>query len=382
MGTPRRSFEPRLATALRIAGGVVVAGAVLAALSSQRGRLAAASDGLARLHWLWLPLAVVAESASIAMFARLQRRLLRAGAASVAISSAIAITYAGNAISGTIPVAGSEMSVAYTYRQFERRGADRAVTAVALAVSGVLSTVTLSLIVATGAVTSGNTAAIWSGLTGGLIALAATAAVIGAFRAPRVERRLAAVAVWSLRTAHRWTGRGPDDPRAAVAAAETRLRQLHLGRVDLAVAGGLAAANWLFDIACLALCIKATGLHVPAAGLILAWAAGSAANSLGLTPGGIGVVEAALIPALVATGLPASGSATAVVTYRIVSLLLPLAVGWVVYVVLRRRDPLRWVAAVTAPDATVDPGLEPGLDLAPDADLEPGLDAGFDLTPD
>ena len=66
---------------------------------------------------------------------------------------------------------------------------------------------------------------------------------------------------------------------------------------------------------------------MPWEGLLLAWAAGTAVASLGLTPGGLGVVEAALSSALIATGLVGSTAIAAVLVYRIVSLWLVLAAG-------------------------------------------------------
>ena len=61
--------------------------------------------------------------------------------------------------------------------------------------------------------------------------------------------------------------------------------------------------------------------------LLLAWAAGTAVASLGLTPGGLGVVEATLSSALIATGLVGSTAIAAVLVYRIVSLWLVIAAG-------------------------------------------------------
>ena len=79
---------------------------------------------------------------------------------------------------------------------------------------------------------------------------------------------------------------------------------------------------------------------------MLAWAAGTAVASLGLTPGGLGVVEAPLSSALIATGLVGSTAIAAVLVYRIVSLWLVLAVGGLTLLALggpryRRRGPGR-----------------------------------------
>jgi hypothetical protein len=76
--------------------------------------------GHARLSLI--PLAVFAEILSMATLARLQRRLLRVGDVRLPITSMVAIIYASNAISVSIPIAGSPMSAAFSFRSFARRG--------------------------------------------------------------------------------------------------------------------------------------------------------------------------------------------------------------------------------------------------------------------
>ena len=70
---------------------------------------------------------------------------------------------------------------------------------------------------------------------------------------------------------------------------------------------GSAFRNWVFDLFCLTFSIRAAGAHVPWWGIVLAWAAGTGGASLNLTPGGLGVVEAALTGALVALGADHAG---------------------------------------------------------------------------
>ena len=72
---------------------------------------------------------------------------------------------------------------------------------------------------------------------------------------------------------------------------------------------GLALLNWIGDCAALACAIRAAGQPVPWDGLLIAYAAGAAAGSTGLTPGGFGLVEATLTAALVAVGMNSAGGA-------------------------------------------------------------------------
>ena len=67
------------------------------------------------------------------------------------------------------------------------------------------------------------------------------------------------------------------------------------------------------------------------------WSAGQAAGSLAFTPGGVGIVEAALIAAMVGAGLPAARAAVAVMIYRMISLWLVVLAGWIFYIVIRSR---------------------------------------------
>ena len=62
--------------------------------------------------------------------------------------------------------------------------------------------------------------------------------------------------------------------------------------------------------------------------LLLAYGAGAAVGSTGLTPGGFGLVELTVAAALTAGGLPASGALAAVLTYRLVNFWLVNGIGW------------------------------------------------------
>src|ERR1700756_4778533 len=98
--------------------GVVVVGGIAVGALLASSALPNPFGALAHLDWPWLPLGLVAESGSMATFARSQRRLLKVGGTKVHLSSVLAVTYAGNAISVSLPLAGPEVSTAFTFRQF------------------------------------------------------------------------------------------------------------------------------------------------------------------------------------------------------------------------------------------------------------------------
>jgi putative heme transporter len=130
-------------------------------------------------------------------------------------------------------------------------------------------------------------------------------------------------------------------------------------RRDVTHAAASALRNWAFDLLCLASSIKAAGAHVPWWGIVLAWAAGTGSASLDLTPGGLGVVEAALTGALVALGVPGRQALTAVLVYRAITFWLAAAVGWVIYWRLRRKQQPATAVPAAGPrseDHQADPG--------------------------
>ena len=73
---------------------------------AERASVADSFTVLGHLHWLWIPAALLLESASMAAFAIMLRRLLAAGGASVGIRPMLATVYAANAVSVSVPLAG------------------------------------------------------------------------------------------------------------------------------------------------------------------------------------------------------------------------------------------------------------------------------------
>src|SRR5207248_4862214 len=92
--------------------------ALVVLVVTQRSVIASSLGALDHLNWTWLPLALGLEWASIATFARMQRRLFRAGGKSATQRSVMATSVAGNAISVSVPLAGPQLGTAFAYRQF------------------------------------------------------------------------------------------------------------------------------------------------------------------------------------------------------------------------------------------------------------------------
>jgi len=117
-----------------------------------------------------------------------------------------------------------------------------------------------------------------------------------------------------------------------------QLRAVQLTKRDTSIAFGWSLFNWVADVACLMFACWAVGAHPSISGLMVAYAAGKAVGTaVPLLPGGIGVVDAVLVPALTSAGMPATDALTAVLVYRMISYVLVAAIGWVVIMVMFRH---------------------------------------------
>jgi uncharacterized protein (TIRG00374 family) len=161
-------------------------------------------------------------------------------------------------------------------------------------------------------------------------------AVLVALRYRSVRHAVNRILSRLLRACRRWFHRPGPQADGAFERFLDRVASIRLPRLQYAEVFGLALWNWVADCLCLAAAIRATGAAVPWQGLFLAYTAGMTAASLGLTPGGLGIIEAALAAALVGAGVKAHRAMAAVVTYRLVSFWLVMTAGWIVMFVVTR----------------------------------------------
>src|SRR5215468_3085422 len=301
-----------------------------------RHTLAQSLNAIGGLDLRWFALAIVCECLSLTAFGLSRRRLLRADGHEATFGSVMAITYAGNAVSMSIPFAGAQLAAVFSYQQFRRRGLDPALTGWALGVSAIASSSALALVLVIGAIAGGAPLATAVGFLGAAVFALPGITVILALRYPKARVLANRVIGWAVGLVRRVIRKPGLDP----AVLDEFLQQLAGIRLQWHQYGevfALAAVNWLADCATLACAIKATGEPVPWAGLLLAYGAGAVAGSTGVTPGGFLIVEAALTAALAATGMPPGRALAAVLAYRLVNFWMILLGGGVTLIFLRLR---------------------------------------------
>jgi uncharacterized membrane protein YbhN (UPF0104 family) len=271
----------------------------------------------------WLAVAMGAELVSMRLFARLLRRLLGLGGIRLTLPRALAVTYARNAMSNSLP-AGPVLSIAFTIREFGRLGAGKPLAAATLVLSALYSTGTFVML--------------------GLVALLGNAAT----SLPTAIVLAAAVAAVALlvrlrpRGIARWLSRR--HPGAAMKIQATRQAITMAGRDRLALLA-LALANWLLDLACLAAVCAAAGVGLGPHKVLLAYVAAKAAATVAVIPGGLGVTEVGMAATFVAAGVTGGTAAAVVVLYRLISYWAVLVMGWLAWLMLRDGVRARLAAA-------------------------------------
>jgi putative heme transporter len=296
--------------------------------------LAGALTQLKAPRWGLVTAAVAAEVASMGTYARMQRALLRGAGTTVSIRKHVATAYAAHSLSATLP-GGPVFSTTFNFQQMRRFGASPAVASWCIALSGTLSTVSLVVIGSVGGILARNSGS-WHALVGyGFGALVIAFGVRLIAEHPQwLDRPVRTLLGGVNRVRRRPPGHGED----ALLGFVEQLRAIRVHPASFGTAVVLAVLNWLFDALCLWMCCVAVGAPgINPTSLVIAYCAGMAAASVPIVPGGLGVVDGALILGLVAGGLPSSYAVAAVVLYRLVSFGFIIGAGWLVWLAIRAK---------------------------------------------
>lgn len=318
--------QARLTRRIRQVLAVLLIGGAIYAGWTHRHEIHQGLDRLDHPIWEWLVMACAAQAASMVIFARLQRWLLRCGGVRVRLRDMVEITLAGNALSTSLP-GGAAWAAGWVWGQLRRRQVDRVLAGWVVLVAGALASFALFLLVAIGAEIAGGEGPVaslrWVTRCLLFLALLIGAAIFALVRSEPLQQR--------------WMG-WAEASRKRTGLLSRAVRGLdHVGReVQIvtpspkawAEAFGLALANWGADLATLVFCIWAVHASVPWRGIVVAYALTQISASIPITPGGLAVVEASLATLLVGYGMPSATAVTVVLLYRVISFWLLVPIGW------------------------------------------------------
>lgn len=233
---------------------------------------------------------------------------------------------------------GGAAAVAYSFRQWKRRGLDDAMIGWAVTVSGAMSTLSFALLATIGAPLTSSSLATVLGLAGAALGAIPALAILLAVYSGRARRVLDRIVSRMLALSRRLFHHPGPDAAAQLDRVLDQAAALNAPPRAYALSALMALRNWTADWLCLAVAIRATGPSVPWRELLLVYCVAKTVNSFNLTPGGIGVVDAALVGGLVAAGLKASQAVPAVVIYRAISLGLVVVLGMVAGAVVSKHS--------------------------------------------
>lgn len=275
---------------------------------------------------------VALQAAAIVAQAQLTRSMLPAETRPT-LPAMVRIELSSTAVSHTVP-GGTAAGTAVAYRLLHRAGTGKAEAAFAVGARGLGSALVLNVLLWLALVISipaqgfrplyGTAAALGAALVGGF-GLLVVLLVRDHEGAERFLRRLLArVPLLEEDAAARALSDVADRMR------ETIRRPLLLVRVVV-----WSAAYWLASAAALWVFLAGFGHHVHPASLVVAFGLANVLAFVPVTPQGLGVVEATLIPLLVWFGAGRTEAAVGVLAWRLVQFWLPIPLGAAAYVTLR-----------------------------------------------
>lgn len=315
----------------------VALGLLAVELALGRTALTSALTHLRAPHFGWLLAALAAAVAAMGAYARMQRRLLLSAGLYVPLRRELALTYAAHSLNETLP-GGAFFSTRLNYQQMRRFGATPAVASWCIALSGILSTAALAVVTALGALADHGTPA-WPTLAG--LTAAILLITIGVRHITRHPERLLSLVRTALTRANRLRRRPGDHGLEQIRAFLDQLRAARLTPGHATAAVTYALLNWLLDAVCLWLCLRSvTDQAVTPAQLLLAFCAGMAAGTVTIVPGGLGIIDNALVLGLMTGGLDTPTAIAAVVLYRLINLGFVIGAGWITLGLVLRRTRL------------------------------------------
>jgi uncharacterized membrane protein YbhN (UPF0104 family) len=310
------------------------------------------------MSWPEVALLVVAAIWNLATY----QFVMIATTPGMTIGQATVSTETTTAVSNTV-VGGAAISLGLTYAMNSSWGFSRSRTSVSLLVAGLwnnfvklgLPVVALVLLAFSAPPTTGR-------LIGGIVGVAALVAVVVVLgmllRSPAAAARIGTTAGRAASAIRRLFGRGPvsgwDRATTKFRARTVLLLRARWHWITLAT---LVSHLSLFAVLMLALRFIGVGAEqVSLAEALAVFAFARLLTAIPFTPGGLGVIELALITGLAAAGGPRASVAAAVLTFRALTYVLPIPIGLATYVFWQRNRSWRR-----------EPNSAPRTDLVPES---------------
>lgn len=288
---------------------------------------------------------------------------------------AMVVTQSSTAVSNTMP-AGAAIGIGMSFAMYSSWGFSRSRATVSLLLSGLwnnfaklgLPVLALALLALSGAPSSGRIAAGIAGI-GGLVG--AIAIFVAMLRSEAAARRFGEIAGSAasavLRLLSRPPVRGWDR-----ATTKFRARTILLLRARWLWITLATVVSHLSLYLVLLLALRYVGVsdrEVSWAEVLAVFAFARLVTAIPLTPGGLGIVELALITGLSAAGGPRAQVAAAVLVFRALTYVLPIPLGLATYLFWRRNT--SWRRA---------PGMAPRTELVPETTAPADADAAEDAS--
>ncbi|BDH55309.1 YbhN family protein [Tsukamurella sp. PLM1] len=287
---------------------------------------------LEHIRWEWVLACVVAVFFSMDSFAQVTRVLLRSAGVKVTQRQALGLQLASNSVSQTMP-GGQVLAPTLVYRRTRMWGATRIVAAWQIVMSGLLMSAGLAVLGLAGGLLAGAKTSPYSVLFS--VAMLVVFMVLVQYVASHPDG-LYVVGARLIRWVNDLRNKPEDTGLDRWKETLDQLQSVKLNRRYGVQAFGWSLFNWVADVACLAFACYAVGAAPGLAALAGAYAASKVVNTISPIPGGLGLVEGALVPALVLSGMPLSQAFTATILYRLVSYVLVVIIGWIVFFVSYR----------------------------------------------
>lgn len=322
---------------LRVAFGVLVMGLVVWFLViPQFGQAEEALDAITGVDIGYVLLGGLLVAAAVVAQAELTRAILPAGQRP-GLTDMVRMELATTAVSHTVP-GGTAAGTALAYRLLTQAGVQGSSAGFALGVRGIGSALVLNVLLWAALLVSIPTQGFDGRYTsaavlGSLLLTAIGAAVLGLLRAPDVTSRMLCRVLGPIPFV------AADGVPGVVERLSEQLRNLVSDRSLAIRATAWAAGYWIGLGAALWVLLVAFGWTGHPVSVAVAFGLVNVLAALPVTPRGLGVLEAVLIPMLVGFGAPAYVATLGVISWRLLSFWAPIPLGTLAYVSIRLRQP-------------------------------------------